>query len=132
MASFKVHKVAVNHLLGVIPEGLLSQLSDQTQVDYYAKALHGRKMFYLLLYGILENDRLSQRTLEDTFNDSIFKTLFALDPQESVRRSSISERLDKIDSGLKTLACISTPGNLSTTNADRYIIGRSWSKNRFG
>lgn len=27
------------------------------------KVLHGRKMFYLLLYGILENDRLSQRTL---------------------------------------------------------------------
>lgn len=56
-------------------------------------------MFYLLLYGILENDRLSQRTLENTFNDSIFKTLFAPDPAESVRRSSISERLGKIDSG---------------------------------
>lgn len=97
MTSFKDHKVTVNHLLGVIPESLLSQLSDLTQVDYYTKTLHGRKMFYLLLYGILENDRLSQRTLEETFNDSIFKTLFALDPEETVCRSSISERLGKID-----------------------------------
>lgn len=98
MANFKDHKVTVNHLLGVIPESLLSQLSDLTKVDHYSKILQGRKMFYLLLYGILENDRLSQRTLEDTFNDSIFKTLFALDPQETVCRSSISERLGKIDS----------------------------------
>jgi transposase len=98
MAYFKDQKVTVNHLLGVIPEALLSHLSSHTQVDHYTKVLHGKKIFYLLLYGILENDRLSQRTLEDTFNDSVFKTLFALDPQESIRRSSISERLSKIDS----------------------------------
>ena len=55
-------------------------------------------MFYLLLYGILENEKLSQRTLEDTFNDLIFKTLFDLDKSESIRRSSILERLSKIDS----------------------------------
>jgi hypothetical protein len=54
-------------------------------------------MFYLLMYGILENDRLSQRTLEDTFNDSIFKILFGLDEDERIRRSSLSERLGKID-----------------------------------
>jgi len=51
----------------------------------------------LLLYGILDNDRLSQRTLEDTFNDSVFKILFNLDEGETVRRSSISERLSKVD-----------------------------------
>ncbi|WP_346883985.1 hypothetical protein [uncultured Algibacter sp.] len=55
-------------------------------------------MFYLLLYGIVENEKLSQRTLEDTFNDFLFKTLFDLDKSETIRRSSISERLSKIDS----------------------------------
>lgn len=97
MASFKDHRVSVNNLLSVIPESLLSYLSDITGVDYYTKILHGKKMFYLLLYGILENDRLSQRTLEDIFNDSLFKVLFNLDQEETVRRSSISERLAKID-----------------------------------
>jgi transposase len=67
-------------------------------VDYYSKVLHGKKMFYLLLFCIFDNERLSQRTLEDTFNSSGFKALFGLDEDEKVRRSSISERLSKIDS----------------------------------
>ncbi len=98
MSIFKDHKISVNQLLGVIPEALLSKLSQTTKVDYYAKVLHGKKIFYLLLYGIFENEKLSQRTLEDTFNDVIFKTLFDLDKSESIRQSSISERLSKIDS----------------------------------
>lgn len=98
MSVFKNHKVSVKQLLEVLPEALLSKLSLTTKVDYYAKVLHGKKMFYLLLYGILENEKLSQRTLEDTFNDYLFKTLFDLDKSETIRRSSISERLSKIDS----------------------------------
>jgi hypothetical protein len=99
MSNFKDHKVSVNELLGFIPEALLSHLSTSTKVDHYSKVLHGKKMFYLLLYAILDNERLSQRTLEDTFNYSGFKTIFNLDESETVRRSSISERLSKIDSG---------------------------------
>lgn len=98
MAIFKDHKTGISELLGVIPEALLSHLSENTKVDYYSKVLHGKKLFYLLMYGILENDKLSQRTLEDTFNDQVFKMLFNLDQSESVCRSSISERLSKIDS----------------------------------
>ena len=96
MAIFKDHKVRVNDLLGVIPESLISHLSTTTPVDHYTKVLHGKKVFYLLLYGIQENDRHSQRTLEDTFNDSVFKILFGLDEDEKVRRNSLSERLSKI------------------------------------
>ena len=97
MAIFKDHKIGVSHLLGVIPEGLLANLSLTTRVDHYTKVLHGKKMFYLLMFGILENEKLSQRTLEDTFNDSVFKLLFNLDDEEKIRRSSISERLSKIN-----------------------------------
>ena len=99
MTNFKDHKVSVSELLGFIPEALLSHLSTSTKVDHYSKVLHGKKVFYLLLYGILDNERLSQRTLEDTFNYSGFKAIFNLDESETVRRSSISERLSKIDSG---------------------------------
>jgi hypothetical protein len=99
MTNFKDHKVSVKELLGFIPEALLSHLSTSTKVDHYSKVLHGKKVFYLLLYAILDNERLSQRTLEDTFNYSGFKTIFNLDESETVRRSSISDRLSKIDSG---------------------------------
>jgi len=97
MAIFKDHNITVKQLLGFIPEALMANLSLTTKIDHYAKVLHGNKLFYLLLYGILDNDRLSQRSLEDTFNDSVFKVLFNLDEDEKVRRSSISERLSKVD-----------------------------------
>lgn len=98
MSVFKDHKITAAELLNVIPEDLLSNLSQETKVDYYTKVLHGKKLLYLLMYGILENERLSQRTLEDTFNDPVFKLLFDLDANETVRRSSISDRLSVVDS----------------------------------
>lgn len=98
MSNFKDHKISASQLLGLIPQDLLSQLSLSTHVDHYTKVLHGIKMFYLLVYGLLENERLSQRSLEDTFNDPVFKMLFGLDETESVRHSSISERLSRINS----------------------------------
>ncbi len=97
MAIFKDHNITVKQLLGFIPEALIANLSLTTKIDHYAKVLHGNKLFYLLLYGILDNEKLSQRTLEDTFNDSVFKLLFNLDEDETIRRSSISERLSKVD-----------------------------------
>lgn len=97
MAIFKDHSINVKQLLGYIPEALIANLSLTTKIDHYAKVLHGKKLFYLLLYGILDKEKLSQRTLEDTFNDSVFKVLFNLDIDETVRRSSISERLSKVD-----------------------------------
>lgn len=97
MAIFKGHDIAVNQLLGFIPEALIANLSQTTEIDCYTKVLRGNKLFYLLLYGILSNDRHSRRTLEETFNDSVFKILFNLHESEAVRRSSISEILSKFD-----------------------------------
>jgi len=98
MSVFKDHKISLKQVLDFIPEALLIHLSATTKVDYYSKVLHGKKIFYLLLFCIFDNEKLSQRTLEDTFNSSGFKALFGLGEEEKVRRSSISERLSKIDS----------------------------------
>ncbi|WP_299176077.1 IS4 family transposase [uncultured Chryseobacterium sp.] len=98
MSIFRDHKISLKDVLEFIPQALLSHLSATTKVDYYSKVLHGKKMFYLLLFCIFDNEKLSQRTLEDTFNSSGFKALFGLGEEEKVRRSSISERLSKIDS----------------------------------
>lgn len=97
MSTFRDHKISLKQILEFIPEALLCHLSATTKVDYYSKVLHGRKMFYLLLFSIFDNEKLSQRTLEDTFNSSGFKALFGLGEEEKVRRSSISERLSNID-----------------------------------
>lgn len=98
MSIFKDHSVRVRKLLGVISEALFSHLSENSKVDYYSEVLQGKKLFYLLLHGIWGNDRLSQRTLEDTFNDSVLKMLLNLDKSKTIHRSYISKRLSKIDS----------------------------------
>lgn len=98
MSVFKDHKISLKDVLEFIPEALLTHLSASTKVDHYSKVLHGKKMFYLFLSCIFDNEKLSQRTLEDTFNSSGFKALFGLGEEEKIRRSSISERLSKIDS----------------------------------
>ena len=73
MSVFKDHKISLKQVLEFIPEALLTHLSATSKVDHYSKVLHGKKMFYLLLFCIFDNEKLSQRTLEDTFNSSGFK-----------------------------------------------------------
>ena len=97
MSVFKDHKISLKHVLEFLPKALMSHLSATTKVDYYSKVLHGEKLFYLLLFCIFDNEKMSQRTLEDTFNSSGFKAVFGLGEVQKIRRSSISERLSKID-----------------------------------
>lgn len=45
MSVFRDHKVSASELLDVIPEELLSNLSQTTKDDYYTKILHDKKLF---------------------------------------------------------------------------------------
>lgn len=70
MENFKPHKVSVKELLVFIAKALLSHLCTSTKVDHYSKVFHDKKVFCLLLYTILDNEKFSQRTVDDTFNYS--------------------------------------------------------------
>jgi len=93
MIAGSPNKVTVKQLLSLIPDQALSALAVKTGVDYQAKVLFGRSMFYLLLYGLAESDRTSLRSLEDIFNSRRFKLLVGLDPEQTTRYNSISDRL---------------------------------------
>jgi transposase len=93
MKSEDKQKISVADLLRVIPDEQLSRLAGETKVDYCAKVLYGRSVFYLLLYALLQTERTGQRTLEDIFKSSHFKFLFNQNPNQTVCHSSISERL---------------------------------------
>jgi hypothetical protein len=94
---FSGQKINIQKVLGLIPDDLLGKLAKDTKVDYCSKVLYGRRIFNLLLYGLLTTDKTSQRTLEDLFSSKLFKSLFSYDPDMKVSRSSISTRLSTID-----------------------------------
>jgi len=52
MPVFKEHKLPLAELFKVIPEEILVALAKETDVDYYAKALRGKLLFYLLLLAL--------------------------------------------------------------------------------
>jgi len=97
MPMFTGQKINIQKILGLIPEGLLSTLTKDIKVDYCVKALYGKRIFNLLLYGILTTDRTSQRTLEDLFRSDLFKTMFSYDAGMKISHSSISTCLSTID-----------------------------------
>ena len=97
MAIFSKHKVNLADLIREIPESELTRLSMKTRVDYCTKVLYGKLVFYLLLYGMLRIDRLSQRGLRDAFGSPWFRTLFNYRGKKEISHSSISERLNVIE-----------------------------------
>lgn len=91
------HKISLKDLIKEIPDMELSRLSRESNVDYCSKVLTGKLMFYLLLYGMLRIDRLSQRGLSDAFSSPMFKLIFDTSGKKTISHSSISERLSVID-----------------------------------
>ena len=70
------HKISLKDIIREIPDMELSRLSRESNVDYCTKVLTGKLVFYLLFYGMLRMDRLSQRGLADAFSSAMFKLIF--------------------------------------------------------
>jgi hypothetical protein len=82
----------------IIPDEIFSKISIDTQVDYYAKVLYGKVLFYLLLYALLLDNCLGQRGISELYASPGFRTLFNLPlSKRTVSHSSISERLSKVE-----------------------------------
>lgn len=84
-------------ILNLIPDSLFKELSATTSVDYKVKKLNGRVLFSLLLYSLLSQKDTSLRVLEQVFNSFKFKSIVGIDRHETVRFSSISERITNVD-----------------------------------
>jgi hypothetical protein len=93
----KKTKISVTELLSLLPDEELNKIARRTKVNYYVKVLDGKSIFCLILYALVECQRNSLRTMEDIFNSPQFKFLFNLDSSQTVRHSSISERLSVIN-----------------------------------
>ncbi|HPE41438.1 MAG: IS4 family transposase [Lentimicrobium sp.] len=85
--------IKVQDLLKLIPDDLLADLSSETNVDYQVKKLYGRNVFSLLLFGLIESDRLGLRSLEDFYNSTHYKVLFNIPNKNTTKYNSLSARL---------------------------------------
>ena len=96
--KFKEDGIGVEDLLKLIPEELLLDLAKETNVDYQVKKLYGRNVFNLLLYALIEKDRIGLRGLEDLYRSRTFKTIFNLPAStKSAKYNSFSARLAKMN-----------------------------------
>lgn len=97
MAQLLKQSITAQQLLNLIPEEELLTLIKETDIDYQVKKLYGKNLFYLLLYGLMENSRVSLRSLEDVYKSEKFRLLFNLIGQQDVKFNTISTRLSNIN-----------------------------------
>ena len=83
-------------ILGLIPDELFDFLSLETKVDYQVKKLTGESVFKLILFSMLDSDKLSLRVMERFLESSKFKC-FVDNADLSVKYNSIRDRICTIN-----------------------------------
>jgi len=53
-------KISAIEIMNMIPDEELAKLAEDTKVDYCAKVLTGMRVFFLLVYAFMREDRLTQ------------------------------------------------------------------------
>jgi hypothetical protein len=92
--KYKEDGIGVSDLLKLIPDDLLLDIAAETKVDYQVKKLYGRNVFNLLLFGLLDGERIGLRSLEDFYNSRKFRALFRLpETMPNAKYNSFSARL---------------------------------------
>lgn len=86
----------VQKIFKSIPDDLLAQIGEQTNVDYNVSRLYGIRMFKLLILAMLRSDRVSTHTLEYLYNSPLFNALASKEDQ-GTRHSSIASRLSRMN-----------------------------------
>ena len=89
--------MTAKEVINLIPQQLFEFLSVETQVDYQVKKLTGETIFKLILFSMLENDKLSLRVMEGFLESAQFKQ-FAQKEALTSKYNSIRDRICSIDS----------------------------------
>lgn len=94
--SLRGDKLSVNELVDLLPPSYLHQLAEELAVDKWVRKLKAGTIFKLVLYSILNSERLSLRVMEDNFKDPMFQAMSPLFSSEQVTWTGIRERLMKL------------------------------------
>lgn len=90
-------QVSVSELLDLIGQDYLSALSQELQSDKWVIKLKTKTVFNLLIYSLLENNRVSLRGMEANYSSALFQAIEHLTVEDTTAHSSIRDRLTQID-----------------------------------
>jgi hypothetical protein len=97
LAQVLKENITAKQLLDLIPDDVMTYIIKDCNVDYQVKKLFCKNLFYLLLYGLMESNRVSLRSLEEVYKSRKFKFLFNLNKKQNVKFNTISTRLANIN-----------------------------------
>jgi len=89
-------KIECSELFAMIPENLIKKLEEQTKVNHQVKKLSGVLTLKLLLFSLLNSERISLRVMEEIFNSDQFK-IFAKKENQKTKHSTIGDRITNIN-----------------------------------
>lgn len=89
-------KLTASALLNLIPDKLFEDLGKAHGVDYQVKKLYGKRIFQLLIFGLLSQKELSFRILENLFEKPTFRKFAEIPKGMTTDHSSLAERLSYI------------------------------------
>lgn len=89
-------QVYFSDLMKKVPKNLFEEVGAKYKVDRYNHKLTGESLFQILLYNLCEEDRISLRVIEDSFNAHQFK-LYHNGKALKASKSGISDRLKAVD-----------------------------------
>lgn len=89
--------IECGELFAMIPEDLLANLEKETNVNYQVKKMSGVLTLKLLLFSLLNSERVSLRVMEEIFNSDKFKT-FSQKGNQKTKHSTIGDRVANINS----------------------------------
>jgi len=91
-----IMQVYFSNLMAKVPKNLFDEVNAEFKVDHHNHKLTGQSLFQILLYNLCEEDKISLRVIEDSFNSHRFKVYHNGKPIKA-SKSGISDRLKAID-----------------------------------
>lgn len=113
-----------SQIISLLPEEILADLAIETKVNRYAKKLQAEILFKLLMHCILSHKENSLRTMESAYESMAFQLLNNGKKKNSIRFSSISERLSVMNADYFEKiyqSCISIYGKVMKEEAASFI-----------
>ena len=89
----KKHSVSVADLFGLIDEGYLTELSKELSTDKWTSKLPVTYLFKLILFSLLQSERLSLRVMEANYKEPMFQVLAPALESDTVTWSGLRRRL---------------------------------------